>query len=63
MFLGEATAMQDTVTALTTNITPSSILSPVTDMLPWIGGMVAVALGLYFIRRAIKKISKAKAGI
>lgn len=64
MFLGDATTpMQDLTTGLTQNITPASLIQPVIDILPWVAGILAVAVGLYFVRRAIKKASKVKAGI
>lgn len=54
----------DAVTsALNTNVTASTILDPVVKLLPWVGAMVAVAFGIYLIRRAVKKISKGKAGM
>ena len=61
--IADATAMESTVTALTTNVTPATILTPLADMLPWVGIMLGVSVGIYFIRRVLKKISRAKAGI
>ena len=53
----------DVSTALTTNVTGSTILEPIATLLPWIGAMVGVAFGIYVIKKLIKRISKGKAGM
>lgn len=53
---GVITALTDT----TTGLTASSILSVVTDLVPFIVMMVPVALGVYFLRKLVKGASRAK---
>lgn len=61
MFIGDATTVgQDLNTALTTNVTGSSIISEFINLLPWIGAMVGVAFLIYEARKMIKGASKAK---
>ncbi len=45
---------------LKTNITASGILSEFISVLPWIGGMVAVAFVIYEARKLIKGTAKGK---
>ncbi len=45
---------------LQTNITASGILSEFISVLPWIGGMVAVAFVIYEARKLIKGTAKGK---
>lgn len=47
-------------TALTTNVTPSSILSEFISILPWIAGMVGVAFLIYMARKLLKGAGKGK---
>lgn len=63
MFLdGTATGMSAIVTQLTTGITPATIFAVVSDVIPFVITMVPIALGLYILRRVIKKTGKAKVG-
>lgn len=57
-----ATGMTGIVTQLTTGITPSTIFAVVSDVMPFVITMIPIALGLYILRRVIKKSSKAKVG-
>ena len=45
---------------LQSNITASGILSEFISVLPWIGGMVAVAFVIYEARKLIKGTAKGK---
>lgn len=47
-------------TALTTNITPASIITEFTDILPWVAGMVGAAFVIYEARKLIKGAAKGK---
>ena len=47
-------------TALTTNLTPSSILSKFLSVLPWVAGMVGAAFLIYEARKLIIGASKGK---
>lgn len=47
-------------TALTTNITPTSILNDFIAILPWVAGMVGVAFLIYMARKLIKGAGKGK---
>ncbi len=47
-------------TGLTSSISGSGILSEFINILPWIGGMVAVAFVIYEARKMIKGTSKGK---
>lgn len=47
-------------TGLTSNITPSGIISEFVDILPWVGAMVGAAFLVYEARKLLKGSSKAK---
>lgn len=47
-------------TALTTNITPSKIITEFTSILPWVGAMVGAAFVIYEARKLIKGAGKGK---
>lgn len=57
-----ATGMSAIVSQLTTGITPATIFAVVSDVMPFVITMIPIALGLYILRRVIKKSSKAKVG-
>lgn len=57
-----ATGMSGIVSQLTQGITPSTIFAVVSDVMPFVITMIPIALGLYILRRVIKKSSKAKVG-
>lgn len=59
--MGEtATGMSSIVSQLTTGITPTTIFTVVSDVIPFVITMVPIALGLYLLRRVIKGAGKAK---
>ncbi len=47
-------------TGLTSSISGSGILSEFISILPWVGGMVAIAFVIYEARKLIKGTSKGK---
>lgn len=55
-----ATAGEALNTALTTNLTPSGLISDFTAILPWVGGACAVAFVIYMGRKLIKGFAKGK---
>ena len=63
MLLGDATAMQGVSSALQTSVTPNTILSPIVDLLPFLGIMLVPAIGYFLIKKVLKKTSKLKAGV
>lgn len=62
-YLATSTIGQDLNTALTTNVTGSSIMSEFIAVLPWVGTMVGVAFLIYEARKLIKGASKGKARV
>lgn len=56
----EATGMEAVITALTTALTPASFFTVVAQVIPFIGVMVPVALGIYFLRKLVKGAGKGK---
>ncbi len=47
-------------TALTNSVTPSSIISEFTSILPWIGAMIGAAFVIYEAKKLVKGASKGK---
>lgn len=60
---GSATGMEAVITKLTTTLSADSLWGVFGEVVPIIGITVLVALGFYLVRKAIKKASKAKAGV
>lgn len=59
----ELTGMQSFIAALTnstTGITASTFYGVLGDLVPFLVVMIPVALGIYFIRKAVKGTGKAK---
>lgn len=56
------TGMSAIVSQLTQGITPATIFAVVSDVMPFVITMIPIALGLYILRKVIKKASKAKVG-
>lgn len=54
------TGMESVITALTTALTAETFFSVVADVIPFLGIMVPVALGVYFLRKLVKGAGKAK---
>lgn len=52
--------MTDTVTALTTGLTPAVFYGQITALVPLLIVLVPVALGLYFLRKVVKGSAKGK---
>lgn len=52
--------MDSVITALTTALTPSTFFTVVAQVIPFIGVMVPVALGIYFLRKLVKGAGKGK---
>ena len=52
--------MADTVTALTTGLTPAVFMGQIEALVPFIIILVPISLGLYFLRKLVKGASKAK---
>jgi len=57
---GEVLGMESVVTALNTGLTPETFYSVIADLMPIVIKMVPIALGLYFLRRLISGVGKAK---
>lgn len=63
-FLAEATSVgQDLNTALTNNISGTTIMGEFINVLPWIGTMVGVGFLIYEARKLIKGAQKGKARV
>lgn len=58
-----STGMSAVVSSLTTTLSAENLWGVFGEAVPIIGVTVLVALGFYLIRKAIKKASKAKAGV
>lgn len=60
---GSATGMEAVVTSLTTELSAANLWGIVGKAVPIIAVTVLFALGFWLVKRAVKKGSKAKAGI
>jgi hypothetical protein len=58
-----STGMSALATSLTTTLSAENLWGVFGEAVPIIGVTVLVALGFYLVRKAIKKASKAKAGV
>lgn len=57
-------SMADFITAIeTAGVSSTGIWGQLTSLAPLIGSLTVVAIGIYFLRRVLKKASKAKGGI
>lgn len=54
------TGMEAVITALTTALTAETFFGVVAKVIPFLGVMVPVALGIYFLRKLIKGAGKGK---
>lgn len=61
--MNEVTGMNAVVSSLTTELSAANLWGIVGNAVPIISVTVLFALGFYLVRRAVKKGSKAKAGI
>lgn len=53
--------MEAVITALTTAVNATSIYGVLALLVPFVGAMVLVALGIHFLRRGVKGAAKGKA--
>lgn len=60
---GSTTGMEAVVTSLTTELSAANLWGIVGKAVPIIAVTVLFALGFWLVKRAVKKGSKAKAGI
>ncbi len=60
---GSATGMEAVITSLTTELSAANLWGIVGKAVPLIAVTVLFALGFWLVKRAVKKGSKAKAGI
>lgn len=58
--IADATGMAAIVQQLTTGLTAANLLSVVGEVIPFVITIVPIALGIYFLRKALKGASKAK---
>lgn len=63
LVLGTSTGQQGAVDALQTAFTADTIWGAITPFIPVIATVTLVSLGVYFIRRIVKKAGKAKGGM
>ncbi len=57
------TGMGNVISGLTTTLSADNLWGVVGTAVPLIGVVTLVALGFYLVRRAVKKLSKAKGGM
>lgn len=55
--------MSNAISTLSTTVSSDALWGVFADTVPYIGIVVLVALGFYFIRRMIKGLSKGKAKV
>lgn len=60
---GVETGMEAVITSLTSTISADALWGVFAQVVPLIGITVLVALGFFLVKKAIKKASKAKAGV
>ena len=54
------TGMDAVITALGTAVTAETIFSVVADIIPFVGVMVPIALGVYFLRKLVRGAGHAR---
>lgn len=59
----EGSGMGNVITSLTTTLSAANLWEVIGTAVPLIGVVTLVALGFYLVRRAVKKLSKAKGGM
>lgn len=52
--------MEALITALTTAVTPTVLVAQVTQLVPFLAIVIPFSLGIYFLRKMVKGVSKAK---
>lgn len=63
LVFGEGAGSTGAVTALQTAFTVDTIWGAITPFIPVIATITLVSLGIYFVRRIVKKASKGKGGM
>ena len=63
LVLGTATGQAGAVEALQTAFTADTVWGAITPFIPVVATVTLVALGIYIIRRIVKKVSKGKGGM
>lgn len=58
----EETGMQAFITALTTELSAANLWGAIAPIAPLIGILVLVGLGIYILRKNLKRASKGKGG-
>lgn len=53
-------SMSEIISALNTGLNSSTIFGTVADLMPWVITLVIACLGLYFLRKMVKGLSKGK---
>lgn len=59
----EVSGMGNVISSLTTTLSAANLWEVIGTAVPLIGVVTLVALGFYLVRRAVKKLSKAKGGM
>lgn len=59
----EVSGMGNVITSLTSTLSADNLWAVIGSAVPLIGVVTLVALGFYLVRRAVKKLSKAKGGM
>lgn len=60
---GTATGQAAAVSALESAFTADTVWAAITPFIPVVATVTLIALGIYFIRRIVKKVSKGKGGM
>lgn len=63
LFFGTASGQAGAVTALETAFTADTVWAAITPFIPVVATVTLIALGIYLIRRIVKKVSKGKGGM
>lgn len=58
-----STGMENVVTALTTTLSAENLWGVIGKAVPLIGVVTLFGLGFFLVRRAVKKLGKAKTGM
>lgn len=63
IIFGEATGQAAAVEALQTAFTVDTVWGAITPFIPVVATVTLISLGVYIIRRIVKKVSKGKGGM
>ena len=61
--LADAVGIEAAMDTITTGISATTIWNNINSVLPFVVVMTGVSISVYFLRRILKKASKAKAGL